>query len=73
MRPGFDPWVRKIPWRRTWQPTPVFFLGNPMGRGAWPIPLEEDMATHSSVLSGKPHGQRSLAHEVTKSQIRLSN
>ena len=22
--PGFDPWVRKIPWRRTWQPTPVF-------------------------------------------------
>ena len=23
-RPGFDPWVRKIPWRRKWQPTPVF-------------------------------------------------
>ena len=23
-RHGFDPWVRKIPWRRTWQPTPVF-------------------------------------------------
>ena len=21
---GFDPWVRKIPWRRKWQPTPVF-------------------------------------------------
>ena len=21
----FDPWVRKIPWRRTWQPTLVFF------------------------------------------------
>ena len=21
----FDLWVRKIPWRRTWQPTPVFF------------------------------------------------
>ena len=20
-RPGFDPWVRKIPWRRKWQPT----------------------------------------------------
>ena len=20
----FDPWVRKIPWRRKWQPTPVF-------------------------------------------------
>ena len=22
----FDPWVRKIPWRRKWQPTPVFLL-----------------------------------------------
>ena len=21
----FDPWVGKIPWRRKWQPTPVFF------------------------------------------------
>ena len=32
----FNPWVRKIPWRRKWQPIPVF-------------------------LSGKSHGQRSLA------------
>ena len=24
-RPRFDPWLRKIPWRRKWQPTPVFF------------------------------------------------
>ena len=24
---GFDPWVEKIPWRREWQPTPVFFPG----------------------------------------------
>ena len=23
-RPGFDPWVGKIFWRRSWQPTPVF-------------------------------------------------
>ena len=23
-RQGFNPWVRKIPWRRAWQPTPVF-------------------------------------------------
>ena len=22
-----DPWVRKIPWRREWQPTPVFLPG----------------------------------------------
>ena len=23
----FDPWVGKIPWRRKWQLTPVFLLG----------------------------------------------
>ena len=27
MRPGFNPRVRKIPWRRKWQPTPVFLPG----------------------------------------------
>ena len=26
-RCGFDPWVRKIPWRRKWQSTPVFLPG----------------------------------------------
>ena len=26
-RPRFDPWVGKIPWRREWQPTPVFLPG----------------------------------------------
>ena len=23
----FDPWVRRIPWRKKWQPTPVFWPG----------------------------------------------
>ena len=31
-RCGFDPWVRKIPWRRAWQPTPVFLLGESYGQ-----------------------------------------
>ena len=26
-RPGFNPWLRKIPWRREWLPTPVFLPG----------------------------------------------
>ena len=34
-RPQFNPWVGKLPWRRTWQPTPVSCLENPMDRGAW--------------------------------------
>ena len=26
-KPGFDPWVGKISWKKKWQPTPVFLPG----------------------------------------------
>ena len=29
---GFDPWVGMIPWRRAWQPTPVFLPGEVHGQ-----------------------------------------
>ena len=32
-RREYDPWVRKISWRRKWQPTPVFLPGEFHGRG----------------------------------------
>ena len=28
----FDPWIQKIPWRRKWQPTPIFLPGEPQGQ-----------------------------------------
>ena len=31
-RPRFNPWVWKILWRRSWQPTPVFLPENPNGQ-----------------------------------------
>ena len=31
-RPGFDPWVGKIPWRRQWQPTMILLPGKSHGR-----------------------------------------
>ena len=31
-RPGFNPWVEKIPWRRKWQSTPVFLPGDSYGQ-----------------------------------------
>ena len=34
-RPRFNPWVGKSPWRRKWQPTPVFWPGTSIDRGAW--------------------------------------
>ena len=33
-RPGFDPWVGRIPWRGKRQPTTVFF--------AWEVPWREE-------------------------------
>ena len=32
LRPRFDPWVRQIPWRRKWQPTPVLLPGKSHGQ-----------------------------------------
>ena len=28
----FNPWVENIPWRRKWQPTPVFLPGKSHGQ-----------------------------------------
>ena len=42
-RPGFDPWVGKIPWRREQLPTPILWPGefhglySPWGRKEWNI------------------------------------
>ena len=36
-RCGFDSWVRKMPWRRKWQHSPLQYpcLGGLMDRGTW--------------------------------------
>ena len=33
-RPGFNPWVGNIPWRRKWQPMPVLLPGEFHGEGS---------------------------------------
>ena len=48
--PGFNPWVRKIPWRRAWQPTPVFLPGE----SPW---TEEPGGLHS------PWGLQRVGHD----------
>jgi len=40
---GFDPWIRRIPWRRAWQPSPVFL--------AWRIPWTEEPGSLQSTGS----------------------
>ena len=34
-RHGFDPWVGNMPWRRKWQPIPVFLSGKSHGQRSW--------------------------------------
>ena len=40
---GLTPELGRFPWRRAWQPTPVFLgLENPMDRGAWRTTVHRD-------------------------------
>jgi len=47
-RLGFDPWIRKIPWRREWPCTPVFLPGefhgqkNLAGYSPWVLRVGHD-------------------------------
>ena len=62
----FNPWVRKIRWRRTWQPTPVFLPGkfhgqkNLVGYSPWDHKeLDTTEHTHPHTY---PHTQRPTAN-----------
>ena len=46
MRCRFHPWDGKIPWRREWQPTPVFLPGESHGWGAWRATVHEFAQLH---------------------------
>ena len=52
-RPGFDPWVGKIPWRRRWQLTPVFLPGKSHGWRslAGSQRVRHDWATNTFIFS----------------------
>ena len=50
-RPGFAAWDGKMPWRRAWQPTPVFLPGeshgqrSPAGCSPWGRRVGHDLAS----------------------------
>ena len=64
-RQGFDPWVGKIPWRRVWQPTPVFLPGEipwtEVGYSPWSH-RESDMMEWLSTQARKKRSGRNLRH-----------
>ena len=64
----FDPWVRKIPWRREWLPTPAFLPGESHGQrslagySSWGC-KESDTTKHT-------HMKKILKHPWQKCSIR---
>ena len=56
-RPGFDLWVGKVPWRREWLPTPVFWPGDFHGLYSPCSRKESDMTEVISLLLTEDEGQ----------------
>ena len=57
-RHRFHPWVRKILWRREWQPTPVFLLRESHGQRS--LPGYSQRVTKSQTPSDLAHPQGNL-------------
>ena len=74
-RPGFDPWVGKIPWRKERLPTPVFWLEEFHGLFS-PLGHKESDTTErlSPSLSGsiRKYLQLPLSFAVNLKQLRKS-
>ena len=72
-RHRFDPWIEKIPWRRKWQPTPVFLPGKSHGQrrlvGYSPWGCKESDTTehaHSAMKNKHSWGSRGKVHTFLK-------
>ena len=50
-----DPWVGKITWKRSWQPTPAFLPGESHNRGAWQAAVQGVSKTQTGVSTTTIH------------------
>ena len=57
-RLGFNPWVRKIPWRKKWQWTPVFSPGESHGQ--------------RTLVGYSPWDRKSVRHDLASKQQSIS-
>ena len=54
MRHGLNPWVGKIPWRRKWQPTPIFLPGESHGQSSLVgYHKESDVTEHAHIKKNR--------------------
>ena len=61
-RPRFNPWVRKIPWRRKWHPTPVFLSKESHGQRSlvnYSLWSHKKLDTAEQLMHTHPHMQQS--------------
>ena len=58
-RHNFNPWVKKIPWRRKWQPTPAFLPGKSY--------------SHSCLVGCSPWGHERVGHDLATKQQNKSD
>ena len=66
-RLGFSPWVGKIPWRRKWQPTPVFLPGESYGQRTLAGSLGSQRIRHDWMANTLPfteYEDRRCAHSL---------
>jgi len=56
-RHGLDPWVMKSPWRRKWQPTPIFLPGKSHGQ--------------RNLAGCSPWGFKGVGHDLATKQQQL--
>ena len=63
----FNPWVGKIPWRRTWQPTPVFFLENPVDKRVWKATVHR--VTNESDMTYRLNNNNTIHNAMGRSGI----
>ena len=53
------PYIRKIPWRRAWQPTPISCLENPLDRVTWQVTVHRVMQSQTWLKRLSTHSHHS--------------
>ena len=72
-RHGFDPWGRKIPWKRKWQPIPVFMSGKSHGQRnlagynpQWHKRVRNDFMTKTTTTNEHVWRRKNLFEQIYK-------
>ena len=68
-RLGFDPWVRKIHWRRSWQPLQYSCLENSMHRGAWQVTVQRDAKSQTPLKQLSMQIEATMRYQLTSVRV----